>query len=101
MGRAWLDEYTLLHFAVGIVAYYWGISLLTLTIFHIVFEVLENTEKGMEIIRSFPLWPGGKTHADSWNNQVSDTLASMIGWILTSSLFHLLGKPEPIHMKAY
>ncbi len=100
MGKAWIDEYTPLHFAVGIVSYYWGISLFTLTVLHIIFEVLENTEKGMEMIRSFPLWPGGKTHADSIINQVSDTISSMIGWILCSSLFTSLGKPEPIHMRA-
>jgi hypothetical protein len=100
MGKAWFDEYTLLHFAVGTVAYYWGISLFTLTVLHIIFEVLENTEKGMEIIRSFPLWPGGKTHADSIINQVSDTLASILGWMLPSFLFVYLGKPEPIQMKA-
>ena len=99
MGTAWLDEYTLLHFAVGIVAYYWGVSLVTLTLLHIVFEAIENTEKGMTFIRSFPLWPGGKSHADTWNNQISDVMASAFGWILTSSLFHLLGKPSPIQMK--
>jgi hypothetical protein len=100
MGKAWLDEYTPLHVAVGVIAYYWGISLLNLTLLHIVFELLENTEKGMELIRSFPLWPGGKTHADSYVNQVSDILASVVGWMFCSSLFTWLRKPEPFEMKA-
>lgn len=100
MGTDWLDEYTPLHFAVGVICYYWGVSLVTLTLLHILFELVENTEKGMAFIRSFPLWPGGKSHADSWNNQVSDTLASAAGWIACSKLFQTLGKPEPIQMKA-
>lgn len=100
MGKAWLDEYTPLHVAVGVIAYYWGVSLINLTLLHIVFELLENTEKGMELIRSFPLWPGGKTHADSWNNQVSDVIASGIGWLFSYQLFKILEKPQPIQMKA-
>jgi membrane glycosyltransferase len=100
MGKEWIDEYTPLHFAVGILSYYWGISLFTLTVLHILFELLENTEKGMQMIRSFPLWPGGKTHADSYVNQMSDTLASIVGWFLCSSLFIWLRKPEPFEMKA-
>jgi hypothetical protein len=102
MGKAWLDEYTPLHVAVGVIAYYWGVSLINLTLLHIVFELLENTEKGMELIRSFPLWPGGKTHADSVKNQISDTLASALGWIACSQMFQSLKKPEPFkgQMKA-
>lgn len=100
MGKAWLDEYTPLHVAAGVIAYYWGVSLLNLTLLHIIFELVENSEKGMQMIRSFPLWPGGKTHADSWKNQVSDILASVIGWMFSSYLFKVLQKPEPFEMKA-
>jgi hypothetical protein len=54
----------------------------------------------MQIIRSFPVWPGGKTHADSYINQVSDILASVFGWLLMSGFFLYVGKPKPFEMKA-
>jgi hypothetical protein len=39
MGFQFFDQYTYLHFAVGIIVYFWNISLLKWVIFHTVFEV--------------------------------------------------------------
>jgi hypothetical protein len=87
MGTYAIDQYSLLHFAVGIVAYFWGISAVSVLVLHVVFELVENTPMGMNFINTYiPFWPGGKPYADSVLNQVSDTLMTMIGWILSQRL---------------
>ena len=81
MGQHFIDQYSLLHFAVGIVAYFWGIDILLLLLIHTVFEISENTVFGMNIINNYiKIWPGGKPTADSISNQIGDTISSIIGW---------------------
>lgn len=75
------DQFTYLHFAVGIVAYFWNISLLLWLILHTVFEFLENTEMGINIInRYIVFWPGGKSGPDPFINNIGDTIGAFIGW---------------------
>jgi len=82
MGKQLFDKYTYLHFAAGIVIYFWGVSLITWIIIHTIFEILENTKMGMHIINRYvTLWPGGKPHSDSLTNSIGDTLGAVIGWI--------------------
>lgn len=82
MGVYVYDQYSLLHFAVGVIARYWNISFLALILIHMLFESLENTQQGMYFINTYiPFWPGGKTHADSFINSVGDTVFSGLGWI--------------------
>ena len=59
MGKKLLDQYSYLHFAVGIVIYFWGIN-------------INNYIK---------FWPGGKPKSDSLLNMTGDTIAGMLGWI--------------------
>ncbi len=88
MGSAFTDQYSLLHFAVGIVSRYWNVSLFWLIVFHTLFEVLENTAYGMNFINTYiPFWPGGKTHADTILNRVGDTVYSGLGWVLANTQF--------------
>jgi hypothetical protein len=83
MGRSFFDQYTILHFAVGIVVYFWGVSLWLWTIIHIIFESLENTPRGMWMINQYvTFWPGGKTHADTILNSTSDVLFGSFGWVV-------------------
>lgn len=78
-----MDQYSLLHFAVGIISRYWNISFLWLLIIHAIFEFVENTAQGMYFINTWiPFWPGGKSHPDSVVNRVGDTMFSLIGWIV-------------------
>ena len=78
-----MDQYSLLHFAVGIISRYWNISFLWLLIIHSIFEFVENTSQGMYFINTWiPFWPGGKSHPDSVVNRVGDTVFSLIGWIV-------------------
>jgi hypothetical protein len=82
MGYRYFDKYTYLHFAVGIVAYFWNISLTNWVILHTIFEFLENTQMGMHIINQYIVfWPGGKEHPDSIINNVGDTAGAVLGWL--------------------
>jgi hypothetical protein len=82
MGIYFTDKFSLLHLASGIVAYYWGISFMAWFITHAVFELIENTQTVMRIIRLIKVWPGGKTHADSGLNSIGDQFYSCMGWII-------------------
>jgi len=82
MGANFIDQYAYLHFAAGIIAYFWGISLTVWIILHILFELVENTQTGIYIInRYLTFWPGGKPQPDAIINTVGDTLLAALGWI--------------------
>ncbi len=82
MGGQLLDQFTYLHFASGIVAYFWGFSLTTFIMLHIVFEIAENHPLGMKFInRYLPIWPGSKPQSDTLLNSVGDTLGGIVGWV--------------------
>lgn len=81
MGQRPIDQYTLLHFAAGIVAYFWGVSAWVTFVAHVVFEVVENTKMGVHFINTYlTLWPGGKPYPDTVINSIFDTAATMVGW---------------------
>ena len=82
MGYRAFDQYSLLHFAVGVLAYFWSFSLFITIVIHILFEFIENTNIGMNLINTYFLqwWPGGKTHADSLLNRTSDIVFTGLGW---------------------
>lgn len=82
MGSRYFDQYTYLHFAVGIVVYFWNISLLTWVSLHTIFEVLENTQMGINIINQYIIfWPGGKPKPDTVVNSIGDTVGALLGWL--------------------
>ena len=82
MGIYLFDQYTYLHFATGIIAYFFNISLVSWFILHSVFELIENTNIGINIINIYlKFWPGGKPYKDSFINSIGDTLGTIIGWI--------------------
>lgn len=84
MGTQFIDQYTILHMAVGIIAYFWSISLSNTIIIHTIFEIIENTSYGMSIINSqfAGIWPGGKPYADSVINSIGDTIGTALGWLI-------------------
>ena len=95
MGTELLDQYSYLHLAVGVVAYFIGFSLPLTTGLHIVFEYVENTETGINFINKHLswFWPGGKDYPDSTANRVGDTLSTIVGWI-TAYLLDQYGKEK-------
>jgi hypothetical protein len=86
MGGTLFDQYSLLHAAVGVIAYFWQVPFLVAVIVHVLFEWAENTETGMEVINQVFVregvfgWPGAKKAADSMMNCVGDTVSFMLGW---------------------
>jgi hypothetical protein len=90
MGLYIFDQYSLLHYAVGVMAYFWNISLLYTVIIHTVFEYTENTKQGMYFINHYfkNIWPGGKPRSDTYINIIGDTIATVVGWYSA----HLLDK---------
>lgn len=93
MGKKSIDQFTLLHFAVGVVSYFWGFTFGWFLLIHTLFEYVENTGAIMTIIDKYiKIWPGGKPHKDTLENSVFDTIAAMFGWILASILDNLIEK---------
>ncbi len=92
MGKFFIDQYSLLHLAVGIIAYFWNISLVTSFLAHFLFELGENTKMGMNIINTYFTkgsilhWPGGKPHTDARINIVGDNIFFVFGWILARAV---------------
>jgi hypothetical protein len=87
MGTYLFDKFSYLHFAVGIIVYYWNIPLLLWFVLHTIFEIVENTETGIHVINTYIVfWPGGKPRADTLLNMLGDTICAMIGWTSASFL---------------
>lgn len=90
MGNLLFDQYSYLHFACGIIAYFWKVSSTKLFYLHTMFEIVENTSYGMDIINHyFTLWPGGKPISDSNINIIGDTISVLIGWYSAQYVDHI------------
>lgn len=87
MGIHIFDQYSLLHFASGVIAYFFGLTFNKWLIIHFMFEILENTQIGMKIINKyFFFWPGGKPYRDTNINILGDNISSIIGWYIAYKL---------------
>ena len=81
MGNQFLDQYSLLHYASGVLAFHWGITPFAWFLSHAAFEFVENTEPGMKFINGYlTWWPGGKPFADSALNMLGDNLSAAAGY---------------------
>ena len=82
MGQLLFDRFTYLHFASGIIAYFFDLSLLQFIILHTIFEIIENTKFGINFINKYLFsWPGGKSDSDRIINNIGDTIGALIGWL--------------------
>jgi len=87
MGRNIVDQFSLLHFATGIIAYFFGIPLFWWFVIHTLFEIVENSPIGIKFIDTkLKFWPGGKKSSDNLINSISDLVFSIIGFILALKL---------------
>ena len=88
MGVRFIDQYSLLHFATGVIAYFWGFGFLFSLVAHMLFEYFENTPAGIKFINEnlADIWPGGKPRADSRLNIFGDNVFFGVGWILARIL---------------
>jgi hypothetical protein len=87
MGEKFIDKFSLLHFAVGIIFYYFNISLFNSIIIHTLFEIIENSKSGIIFINTkLKFWPGGKPKADTFINSIGDTVFFIFGWIVAKNI---------------
>ena len=84
MGQKFIDQYSLLHLASGIIAYFFGLPFKLWFVLHLLFELAENTNWGMFSINQHlaKVWPGGKPYQDSILNSISDQIFASIGWLI-------------------
>ncbi len=93
MGKYFIDQYSLLHFASGILAFYWNIDIKFWVILHSIFEFSENTQFGVNIINNYvTFWPGGKPYQDSFSNIFGDTFFAIFGWCFVFYYMHYTKK---------
>jgi hypothetical protein len=82
MGNKIIDQYSLLHFSSGCIAYFFGINLTYWIIIHTIFELTENSSKGVYFIDNYlKFWPGGKKAPDNLLNSLSDLIFAIIGFM--------------------
>lgn len=93
MGNLFFDQYSILHLASGIIAYFFGINFWLWFLLHLLFEIVENTPAGITIINTWfaSVWPGGKPAADHPINSIGDQTFAMLGWLI-AYFFDYLGK---------
>lgn len=86
MGKFFMDKYSLLHFATGISMYFWNVPLMYWILIHIIFEIVENSTIGMNIINKHfhGIWPGGKPSSDTFINSVGDIFFAVLGWLFAA-----------------
>ena len=104
MGYRLFDQYSVLHLAVGIVAYFWNVAFWPAFGIHMAFEIFENTKAGMRIINdyfvgtSFLTWPGRKDNSDSLRNIIGDNIAFIAGYQLALFLDKMGKKNNWYHL---
>ena len=83
MGTGFFDTYSLLHFAMGIIIFYFNISFTNSILLHILYEFIENTNYGMYLINKYTkdICPGKKEYKDYFINNIGDTVFFGEGWI--------------------
>ncbi len=85
MSQVFTDEFSLLHFATGIVAQFMGLSLAHWFVVHVTFELVEDTQTGVRVINKLfgKIWPGGgKKVPDSFlNSELGDNFYAVLGWV--------------------
>lgn len=93
MGVYFTDQYSLLHFSSGVIAYFFGINIWAWFLLHLLFEMIENTTTGVKFIdEKIPFWPGGKRAPDSAINSIGDVFYGMVGFLIAKKLEERLKK---------
>ena len=92
MGQRIFDQYTYLHFCIGSVGFFFGITFRNWIILHTIFEIVENNKYGVKVLKQIPFWPGGKSRNDAFINSVGDTIGTILGWIMAYLIDKLANK---------
>lgn len=89
MERHFFDKWLWLHVGVGMLGYTAGINELHYVLIHSAYELLSNTQTGMEIVNKIPLWPN-KPDIDPVENILADPFWGWVGWRLGKSVLKTL-----------
>ena len=84
MGKQIFDKYTLLHIASCVIAKKFGMKENKFHILHLLFEIWENSEQGVEFLSTWEFYDifGGKTEPDAVINSIGDLIGGYIGYRL-------------------
>ena len=95
MGQTFVDRFSLLHFASGIVAYFLGVPLVIWIIIHFLFEIIENQPDSVYFLDTYmKFWPGGKHSADSPLNSLGDEVFAILGWLVAYGVSNIKSLEE-------
>ncbi len=77
------DEYSVVHFAIGVLTYQSGFSFVTLAIVYSIFKIFSNVSLGMYVIDTYitPLL-GYKLFPESFKNIGTDLAMCLLGWLV-------------------
>jgi hypothetical protein len=77
------DEFSVVHFAIGVLTFQAGFSFLTLAIIYSIFKIFSNVSLGMYVIDTYvtPLL-GYKLFPESFKNIGSDLGMCFLGWLV-------------------
>ena len=76
------DQYSLLHFASGVTAYFWGFTPWKWILGHLAWEAFENSSVGLKLVNKYWHWTGRKAPMvrDSLANTVGDNISAQAGY---------------------
>jgi hypothetical protein len=84
-GDALFSQYSLLHFAMGLIIFFTKVPLLLATLAYTAFLLVHHSEEGSRFMSKFvPMWPGGKRSED-YLPILGDILAFDAGWLAASA----------------
>jgi hypothetical protein len=76
------DEYSIVHFAIGVLTFQAGFSFVTLAIIYAVFKIFSNISLGMYVIdKYFTRFIDYKLYPESFKNIGSDLGMCFLGWL--------------------
>lgn len=84
MERHFFDQWFLVHILVGAGGHLLGLSETAYVLTHISYEILSNTDKGMELLNRIPFWPP-KREKDEVVNVLGDPFWGWIGWSIANN----------------
>lgn len=76
------DQYSILHFATGVTAYFWGLGPWGWFFTHLAWEGFENSAVGIQMVNKYWFWPRRKCKfvQDSISNTVGDNISAHAGY---------------------
>ncbi len=90
------DQYSLAHFASGIIVYYIGLTLEQWFWLHLVFELIENGQISREIAHNYlPKFGFETVTQDTIINSFGDQVFAMAGWLVAYLIDSLIFKNKP------